>query len=245
MAKSMGTEYRGTTTAEPPKSLWIGSVRVGKGSRCTACSPERVSHSYDIMNSQGNIIVRIWWSLHPRLCWSRDTTCWTAKPTWDWGGDETAGHRNFDILWGSRYHLFGDSRNGDSLGFVVIRRGDDLLGSEQKSQCTHHQAHLNDLIARKGEERNISSVASHEITIEDSKNAFMGNNEQVILLSFKLKYDRLQSHCEVMIRLDRSVGSSNLSLLELTYFGTRISMMIWIEFMFCDFIWILFSYTSF
>lgn len=63
------------------------------------------------------------------------------------------------------------------------------------------RTYLNNLIAWELQERDIGGVTSHEIAIQDSQDAFVGNNQQVILLTLKFEDYRFKTDSEVMIGL--------------------------------------------
>lgn len=45
------------------------------------------------------------------------------------------------------------------------------------------KAYLDNLISREVEARDIGCVASHEVTVKDAKNRFVGDDEKVILFA--------------------------------------------------------------
>lgn len=59
--------------------------------------------------------------------------------------------------------------------------------------------YLDDLIPRKLQEGDVGSITSHEIAIQDSQDAFMGDDEQIVLLSLQLENDWFKTNSEVMI----------------------------------------------
>lgn len=65
--------------------------------------------------------------------------------------------------------MFGQIRYYDSSSFVIVAGGDDL----------------NNLIPREGKARYVCGIASHKVSIKNSKYTFVGNYEQVVLFSFK------------------------------------------------------------
>jgi hypothetical protein len=48
------------------------------------------------------------------------------------------------------------------------------------------QTNLNNLVAWEGKERDVSSIASHQVTIKHPKNTLVSNDKQIVLLSFQL-----------------------------------------------------------
>jgi hypothetical protein len=97
-------------------------------------------------------------------------------------------------------------------------------------------SYLNDLITRKFQEWDVGGVTSHEIAIQDSKNAFVGNDEQIVLLSLQFENHGLKADSEVMIRLLQGQPKSNYQQSENSYLGTGIPMMVGIKLMLCDLI---------
>lgn len=97
-------------------------------------------------------------------------------------------------------------------------------------------SYLNDLITREFQEWNVSGVTSHEIAIQDSKNAFVGNDEQIVLLSLQFENHGLKADSEVMIRLLQCQSRSNHQQSEDSYLGTGIPMMVGIKLMLCNLI---------
>lgn len=61
--------------------------------------------------------------------------------------------------------------------------------------------YLNNLITRELEEWDISSIASHEIAVQNAQYTLVGNNEEIILLSLKLQNDWLKTDSQIMVRL--------------------------------------------
>lgn len=66
-------------------------------------------------------------------------------------------------------------------------------------QIGHSAKYLDDLIPRKLQEGDVGSIASHEIAIQDPQDAFMGDDEQIVLLSLQLENDWFKTNSEVMI----------------------------------------------
>lgn len=62
-------------------------------------------------------------------------------------------------------------------------------------------SYLNNLIPRELQKRNIGSVTGHEVAIQDPQDAFMGDDEQVILLPLQFQNDRFEADSEVVIGL--------------------------------------------
>lgn len=71
-------------------------------------------------------------------------------------------------------------------------------------QTASQVSYLNNLIPRKFQERNIGGVTSHQVAIQDPQDTFMGNDEQVILLSFQFQDDWFKANSEVVIGLSRT-----------------------------------------
>ena len=67
--------------------------------------------------------------------------------------------------------------------------------------------YLNNLISREGEEGDVCSVASHQVAVEDSQNTLVGDDEEIVLLSFKLENNRFKSDGDIVIGLARSAKS--------------------------------------
>lgn len=59
--------------------------------------------------------------------------------------------------------------------------------------------YLDDLVAGELQCWDMHGIASHQVSIQNAKNRFMGDNEEVILLSFKLENDGLKTDCEVVV----------------------------------------------
>lgn len=75
----------------------------------------------------------------------------------------------------------------------------------RKMTCSY----LNDLITREFQEWDVSGVTSHKIAIQDSENAFVGNDEQIVLLSLQFENHGLKADSEIMIRLLQGQPRSN------------------------------------
>ena len=114
---------------------------------------------------------------------------WSANATWDWGKlgahDSAARNRDLDILGRARYDLRVEARDVDSLGLVLIRRGDNL----------------DDFVARKIDHWNISSRAMHQVGVEHTKHRLVSDNEKICLFSFQLKDNGLQANGKIVVRL--------------------------------------------
>lgn len=66
--------------------------------------------------------------------------------------------------------------------------------------------HLDDLITRELKERNVCSIASHEVAIQDPQNTLVCNDEQIGLFPLKLENNGFQSNSQVVIRLQKLVS---------------------------------------
>jgi hypothetical protein len=97
-------------------------------------------------------------------------------------------------------------------------------------------SYLNNLIAREFQERNVGGVTSHEIAIQDSQDAFVGDDKQIVLLSLEFENHGLKTDCKIMIRLLRCQPKLKHEQSENPYLGSRIPVMIGIELMLCDLI---------
>jgi hypothetical protein len=62
-------------------------------------------------------------------------------------------------------------------------------------------SYLNNFVTRELQEGNIGSVTGHEVTIQDSQDTFMGDDEKVVLLSLQFQDNWLEAHSEVVIGL--------------------------------------------
>jgi hypothetical protein len=80
----------------------------------------------------------------------------------------TWGHGDLDVLGTTGDHAFGKIGDLDAFGDVVVTRGDNLNPSQQAeiSQKRSIIAHLDDLVTRKFELRNICRIACHQIPIK-------------------------------------------------------------------------------
>lgn len=61
--------------------------------------------------------------------------------------------------------------------------------------------YLNDLITRKVELRDICSIASHQVAVQNTKDTFVCNDQKIILLTLKLENYGLQSNSKIVVRL--------------------------------------------
>lgn len=61
--------------------------------------------------------------------------------------------------------------------------------------------YLYDLISGKGEEWNVGGVASHEITVQDTENALMSNDQEIVLFTFQFENDGFQTDSDIVVRL--------------------------------------------
>lgn len=71
-------------------------------------------------------------------------------------------------------------------------------------QTASQLSYLNNLIPREFQERNIGGITSHQVAIQDPQDTFVGNDEQIVLLSFQFQDDRFEANSEVVIRLLRT-----------------------------------------
>lgn len=60
---------------------------------------------------------------------------------------------------------------------------------------------FDDFVARELKVRDVVGGAGHQVTVEDSQDGFVGDDEEVVLFAFKLENDRLEAHGEVVVRL--------------------------------------------
>jgi len=68
-------------------------------------------------------------------------------------------------------------------------------------RCMLEGIYLNDLVARKLQCWNGHSITSHKITVENTQNRFVSNDQQVILLALEFEDDRLEADGKVMVGL--------------------------------------------
>ena len=59
--------------------------------------------------------------------------------------------------------------------------------------------HLDDFVTRELQSGDVLRVTCHQISIQHAEDALMGNNEKIILLSFKFEDDWFQTNREVMV----------------------------------------------
>ena len=59
--------------------------------------------------------------------------------------------------------------------------------------------HLDYLIPGEREERNVSRIAGHQITIEHTEDTLVRNDKQIVLLPFQFENYRFESHGNVVI----------------------------------------------
>jgi hypothetical protein len=59
--------------------------------------------------------------------------------------------------------------------------------------------HFDNLVAWELQLGNIHSIASHEVAIENSKDGFMSDDKEVIVLPFQFKDNRLKTNSKVVV----------------------------------------------
>lgn len=62
-------------------------------------------------------------------------------------------------------------------------------------------ADFDDFVSRKFELRDVGGITGHEVPIKDAEHRFVGDDEQVVLLAFKLEDDWLHADGEIVVRL--------------------------------------------
>lgn len=55
-----------------------------------------------------------------------------------------------------------------------------------------------------GKYRDVGGIAGHEVSIEDSQDAFVRDNEKVVLLTLELKYYGFKAYSKIVIGLFES-----------------------------------------
>jgi hypothetical protein len=58
---------------------------------------------------------------------------------------------------------------------------------------------LNDFIAGKLQLRNVHSITSHQVTVENSEHGLVSNDQEIIVLAFELEDNRLKTDSEIMV----------------------------------------------
>ena len=62
-------------------------------------------------------------------------------------------------------------------------------------------AYFDNLVTRKLQLRDVGGAAGHQITIKNTENTLVGNNQEIILFALKFENDGLETDCQVMVRL--------------------------------------------
>jgi len=87
----------------------------------------------------------------------------------------------------------------NALSFVLVRSGDYLHLMSVHVSGIDEGSNLDDLVTWELETRNMHSIESHEIAIENSENRFMSNDQEIVLFALQLEDDGFKSNSEVVI----------------------------------------------
>ena len=75
------------------------------------------------------------------------------------------------------------ARDVDTLGLVLVRRGDDL----------------DDLVAGEVEEGNVHCGAVHQVGVKNTEDGLVSHDQKIAALALELEDDGLQAHGEVVV----------------------------------------------
>ena len=137
-------------------------------------------------------------------------------------------HRHRKVFGTCRNDLLRNALDMDSLCLVVVRCWNDLEQVSKLLSNLDRDTYFDDFVSWELEIGNVCGAAGHQVPVEDTQYAFVGNDQKVVLLAFKLQDDGLQAHGEVVVR-----------------FGSRVTMVIRISHVLLHFFGILLSNSLF
>ena len=86
---------------------------------------------------------------------------------------------------------------------------------------------LDDLVAWEFQHGDMHSIASHEITVENTQDRLVGDDQQVILLALKFEDYGLKTDSEIMVRLS-VLAPAQMVGCKMPYLSSRVSVVVWI-----------------
>jgi hypothetical protein len=68
-----------------------------------------------------------------------------------------------------------------------------------------HNAHLDDFIPGEDQAGDVLSGAGHQVSVKDTENALVSDDQKIILLTLQLEDDRLHTDSQVVVALRQTL----------------------------------------